>query len=218
MSTAVFHSPKVAAAPQVRVTRKGYFRNFVLEDQETIGRIAAAVQEEMCLQNYTATGCRSFHAMEDNKSLAPLLELVVEQAREKISFRMSSATATLNYPTLVVAPPEGSRSNSWSSMPTHRDNVETIEGGVHTFMHCIDESTEDNGALLFWHDTKKLVLHPKNPNQGLPEVQTLIGKKNTVFVWDGRLLHQSLANKTATARKTLVWTISNRPLALATKG
>jgi hypothetical protein len=84
--------------------------------------------------------------------------------------------------------------------------------GVYTFLLCVDEITEVNGAINIWRESKYTPHHNKTPTRGLAglDVQTLLGPTKTVFVWDSRLLHQPLPNTSPFARRVLIWLVNSK--------
>jgi len=116
-------------------------------------------------------------------------------------------------PILVVAPPKSSRSTGWTNTPIHRDYEEIGQSGVYSFHLFIDDVTEDNGAIRLWLGTTKLPLDPHSRNKsvsrmGVPEVLT--GKKGCVWMCDSRLVHQSMPNKTGSARLSLNFLVASK--------
>ena len=76
----------------------------------------------------------------------------------------------------------------------------------------MDAVTEENGSINMWCDLKKTPHDSNNPSRGKKGmvVKTLLGPKSTVFIWDARLLHQSLPNKSNNARTVLAWLVTSK--------
>ncbi len=112
----------------------------------------------------------------------------------------------------MLAPRVNGRSNWWTKGKTHCDFAYTEVAGIYTIMYCIDEIAEENGAVQIWKESKYSNHDAKNPTQATKDmkVTSLVGPKGTVFIWDARLLHQSLPNKTNKARRVLIWMISSK--------
>ena len=107
---------------------------------------------------------------------------------------------------IVVAPPVSRKSNSWTKGPIHRD-YEGGNPGVCNFFLCMDDVTEENGAIELWEESKNVKIEKTNPERNLRKLKSrkLTGPKGTVFVFDARLIHRSLPNATTKSRSTLVW-------------
>jgi hypothetical protein len=157
------------------------------------------------------TGHREFNYLSETGNIEPLLQLIVEEAGKETSFPLKKNTRIQEI-VVAIAPPAGSRSTPWTRGLIHRDMDSPEVTGIYTFMLCIDEITQDNGALEIWCQSKKSVHQIKHPRRAIEGmvVKTLTGPKNTVFVWDSRLLHQALPNRTCKARTVLIWLVSSK--------
>ena len=209
------HVPRVTVTTEKTIPsqRTGYFRTFVVKDKNTLKDITAKMDNLAIDVNRDSltTGCPALANLNDDKmeAVRPLMELIVKEARVKFSFPLGRTR--IMGTAMVVAPAKSTRSNSWSTGQIHRDFSEVEISGVYTFYLCIDEISEDNGAILFWPESKTCQVETKNPKRNIKEMKsmTLHGPKGTIFVWDSRMLHQSLPNKTADARKALVWLVNS---------
>jgi hypothetical protein len=172
----------------------GCFRSFVFDDEETFDSIRKIIDEEKRKMNLT-TGHRSTVDGE-REDLIPHLKSVIEQARNKVHFPLTSKHEITSHVVISEAPPKGSRSSSWVVGKIHRDFKDIEVSGCYSFELMLDELTVDNGSIKFRPDSKKKAHDPKNPSRGMEAMdsQTHVGPRDTVFVWDSRLLHQSLPN------------------------
>jgi hypothetical protein len=203
---------KQQTKPERRKKAVGFLRQFNYGNEEVIRDITGIVEVEMDHMNLS-TGHRVFSYLTNQQfaSVEPMLELIVDQARLQVSFPLKTNTR-IQQIVLVVAPPEGTRSNSWTRGKIHRDFSSPEVSGVYTFLLCLDEVTNTNGAIQIWRESKSCPHNNKTPIRGLDGlvVQTLLGPKNTVFVWDSRLLHQPLPNKSTNARIVLIWLVNSQ--------
>jgi hypothetical protein len=187
-------------------------RHFMYENEDVIRGISVIVAEVMTRMHLN-TGHRvfSYLTIKDVAAIEPFLNLIVEQARLQISFPLKGNTQ-IQETLLVVAPPVGGRSNSWTNGKIHRDFSSPEVPGVYSFLLCLDQITEVNGAINIWRESKYTPHNNKTPTRGLDglDVQTLLGPTNTVFVWDSRLLHQPLPNTSSCARRVLIWLVSSK--------
>jgi hypothetical protein len=199
--------PKLPAMPMAC-----YMRHFIFEDAEAMKSISDFVEEVMQTMDPDCfiSGARHFEPFQES-TLQPLLDLIVAQARSSIHFPIRSATRTAQT-MLVLAPPLNSRSSSYTRCKIHRDFHTVDISGVYTFELFLDEVTADNGAIEIWPKSKTCPQNEKCPKRVIRalnlESETLVGPRGTVFVWDSRLLHQSLPNKIGTLRKTIVWMVN----------
>ena len=75
--------------------------------------------------------------------------------------------------------------------------------------------TKENGSVKFWVDSVQFPHDKKNPKRYVskePEDRTCTweGDKGTMRVWDARMLHQSLPNKTNETTLKFAWTVMTR--------
>jgi hypothetical protein len=190
----------------------GFFRQFLFENGDVIRGINGIVAELMNHMHLnTGHWVFSYLTIKDVAAIEPFLNLIVEQARLQISFPQKTNTR-IQETKLVVAPPEGGRSNSWTKGKIHCDFSSPEVPGGNSFLLCFDEITEVNGAIDIWRKSKYTPYNNKTTNRGLDgvAVQTLLGAKNTVFVWDSRLLHQPLPNTSSFVRSVLIWLVSSK--------
>jgi ectoine hydroxylase-related dioxygenase (phytanoyl-CoA dioxygenase family) len=78
----------------------------------------------------------------------------------------------------------------------------------------LDEVTTKNGTVAFWRHSKLIwPVDPRHPERALVQAglksESLLGKEGTVHVWDSRLLHRSLANRTEKRRLALQWIVTS---------
>jgi ectoine hydroxylase-related dioxygenase (phytanoyl-CoA dioxygenase family) len=120
----------------------------------------------------------------------------------------------IHAPVIVAAPPSSSHSNGWSEGALHRDFdcIETM--GVHSFLLFLDEVTPENSTVAFWRHSKLIgPVDPRHPERAPVQAglksESPVGKEGTVHVWDSRLLHRSLANRTQKRRLALQWIVTS---------
>jgi hypothetical protein len=199
-------------AKDVPRKQAGFLRQFLFENEDVIRGINGIVAEVLNHMHLN-TGHRvfSYLTITDIAAIEPFFNLIVEQARLQILFPLKTNTR-IQETVLDVAPPEGGRSNSWTKGKIHRDFSSPEVPGVYSFLLCLDEITEVNGAINIWRESKYTPHNNKTPNRGLDGVvvQTLLGAKNTVFVWDSPLLHQPLPYTSSFARIVLIWLVSSK--------
>jgi ectoine hydroxylase-related dioxygenase (phytanoyl-CoA dioxygenase family) len=142
------------------------------------------------------------------EELSPFLLSVVALATKVVAFPLQDPV--IHDPVIVVAPPSSSHSNGWSKGTLHRDFDCTKTTGVCSFLLFLDEVTTDNGTVVFWRHSKLISpVDPRHPERALVQAglksELLLGKEGTVCVWDSRLLHRSLANRTENRQLALQW-------------
>ena len=78
-------------------------------------------------------------------------------------------------------------------------------------MLFLDDVTADNGAIEIWKESEECPVNPKNRMQAIVQnnlvSKCVKGKAGSLYIWDARLLHRSLPNKTKRDRVTLVWVV-----------
>jgi hypothetical protein len=146
------------------------------------------------------------------ENIMPFLLAIVELATKVVAFPLKDPV--VNAPTLVIAPPSSSRSNAWTKGTLHRDFdcIETT--GVYSFLLFLDEVTPENGTVAFWRHSKYIgPIDPRHPERALDNAglssELLVGEEGTVYAWDARLLHRSLANLTQKTRVALQWLVTS---------
>jgi hypothetical protein len=206
----------------VTATKKpGYFGRFVVSNKDLLQNISSYISASISSmeKDDLARGSRAFSYVEDGESLKPFLEQIVEEARQCISFPLSKSEVYANAAGISIAPPNSTRSNAWTCGAVHRDFNEVHQSGVYTFLLCVDEMTEENGAIRFWNGSKGCPVDKKNPTRGLQQMgllpTTLVGAQGTVFVFDARLVHKPLPNKTDKQRILLGWQVAKPTVYLA---
>jgi ectoine hydroxylase-related dioxygenase (phytanoyl-CoA dioxygenase family) len=119
---------------------------------------------------------------------------------------------------LVIAGKISKSSNGHSPCPVHRDgefkegldNCELLTASV-----LLDDLNKDNGSVKFWKDSVQFPHCKKHPNRYIdkePDDRTYTweGAKGTMLVWDARMLHQSLPNKSNETTLKLAWAIMSK--------
>jgi hypothetical protein len=204
---------KVVHPTSTAVQGRGYFGKFLFSNKEAFEMISKIAYEDPRLRdpNTIVTKCR-FHQNYEGTELQPLLGLIVQEARARIKFPIKSK-ARVQEPILVVAPPVSSRKNSWTCGSIHRDFDTVEESGVYTFYLCLEGMTEHNGPIKLWARSKNCPCEAHNRGRGIERMklksEILLGGQGTVFVWDSRLLHQSLPNKNGIMRMGLAWVVNS---------
>jgi len=208
--------------------RKGMSDTGYLEQFASTPTIMWSVKE--CIKTSlskgeSATGCRHvFNATEDDKelaALAPFLYKIADKVledsrksssanRQKLAIDLQKVGYDLYGASLVVAPPTiaGKKSsNSWTLGPVHRDQENLTLESVYSIMIFLDKVTEENGTIKFWRGSQMVKVQPKNAPRSAEQAglktENCFGPEGNVAVWDARLLHQSLPNKTKCPRNTL---------------
>jgi hypothetical protein len=190
----------------------GYLSSFVFENQEALTEITRIAEETMNdfaqnNPNMFRTGQRRLIQC-PTPWLDPLLQLMIEEAKQKVKFPLKSKCQVL-HPSIVVAPAVGSRSSAHTRSIVHRD-YDTIKlSGVYTFELFLDDIEQSQPQVRFWHESKLCPLDPRNPKRDINkfglESTDIFGIRGTVYIWDSRILHQSLPNTTQERRRAVIW-------------
>ena len=101
--------------------------------------------------------------------------------------------------------------------PTHRDLENTEISGCHQFLSLMDDINDNGGGVRIWPDTKTTVLNGECPIRHLTkdlEPVDMLGNKGDVIVFDQRLLHRSLVNKTKNTTVKLTFSVHKKDLIL----
>ena len=146
------------------------------------------------------------------RSLIPLQGGVLDVQLKALSRQAIDSVEGLRYSELVVikpmvvrAPPDCSQSNSWSTGPMHPDQWEYKKSGLYTCIYFVDEVTAENGAIRFWPYTARVPFDRNNPVAKDEPSRIITGEAGTLLVFDSRIVHQSLPNKTEEKRDTITW-------------
>jgi len=115
-------------------------------------------------------------------------------------------------PAVVVAAASGSRSNWWTKGRIHRDHQGKSTDVIMMELY-LDDISEDDGGVLFWKDSLRF-REPQNrrdkgrsiSEHATSESVIALGKKGTLFAWNGLTMHQSMPN------------VTGRPMAMPTRG
>jgi len=160
-----------------------------------------------------ANGIRQLVPVVDGalEALTPYLLDIVSVASKTVGFPLK--TPKIVKPLIVVAPKKSKLSNSWTKGGIHRDFDCVETSGVYSFMLFLDEVTAENGAIEFWKDSKLCgPLEKKCPERAINKAglasEVATGPKAYVMVWDARILHRSLPNKSQNQRLTLQWLVT----------
>jgi len=146
------------------------------------------------------------------EEIHPHLLAVVVEATKAAAFPLKAPL--IHAPVLVVAPEASGHSNAWTKGALHRDFDHTQTSGVYSFLIFLTEVTPLNGTVALWRHSKLIgPIDPKSPERSLRiaglKSELLVGKEGTVFVFDSRLLHRSLANGTQNRRLTLQFYVTS---------
>jgi hypothetical protein len=202
-------------------TQEGYFREFVVGDKVILRKISRYIDDYISTMeaDALARGSRAFSYVNDAPTLKPFLEEIVNEARARVAFPLLKSKVYAEKAGISIAPPNSTRSNAWTCGAVHRDFNDVDQSGVYVFLLCVDEMTEENGAIRFWRGSKNCRVDKRNPKRALKKLKqvpnTLVGKKGTVFVFDARLVHEPLPNKTDTRRVLLGWQVSKPSVELS---
>jgi hypothetical protein len=119
---------------------------------------------------------------------------------------------------LIIAGKRSKISNGRTPCSIHRDG--DFEEGLEyceylTASVLLHKLTLENGSVKFWMNSVQFPHDPKNPNRHVdkePEdcICTWTGEKGTMRVWDARMLHQSLPNKTNETTLKFAWNILSK--------
>jgi hypothetical protein len=91
------------------------------------------VEEDTNKKNRNTAGYHVFSNID--AAIEPCLELIVEQAGERTSFPLKRSTRIQEI-VFVLAPPDGSRLNTWTKGLIHRDFSSTEVSGS-TLLCCV---------------------------------------------------------------------------------
>jgi len=148
------------------------------------------------------------------RAMAPLLIKGARKANQ-LAKNFRCKKPKILAPIIIVAPPAGRRSTSWTKGPIHRDYVGQAPG-VYSFMLTLDNLVLSNGTVEIWPKSARTEANPKHPGRAMEksgiESECLTGNKGTIFIWDSRLLHRSLPNSDSNARITLHWFVSSKKI------
>ena len=101
--------------------------------------------------------------------------------------------------------------------PMHRDLENAEISGCCQFLSLTDDINYNGGGVRIWPDTKTTVLNGKCPTRHLTkdlEPVDMLGNKGDVIVFDQRLLHRSLVNKTKNTTVKLTFSVHKTGLIL----
>jgi hypothetical protein len=193
-----------------------YFQNFSLShfNRPCLEAIQSSISDFPFTEHRPTLGGRQLIYLDATvrEEILPLLLSVVAVATKNVAFPLKHPV--IHSPILVVAPPSSIHSNAWTKGSLHRDFDCIKTTGVYSFSFFLDEVTPDNGTVAFWRHSKLFdPIDPRHPERALDqaglESELLVGKAGTVYVWDARLLHRSLANRTQKRRVTLQWLVTS---------
>jgi ectoine hydroxylase-related dioxygenase (phytanoyl-CoA dioxygenase family) len=205
-TTRAFSSSNDPLSPYRNNKTLAYCQNFSLSSHnkpclEAIQSIISKQVDSALTDFQHASGVRQLLPFHKTvlKEILPLLLLVVVEATKVVAFPLKDSR--IHAPVVVVAPETSIYSNAWTKGTLHRD-FDCIETpGVYSFLLFLDEVTPENGTVAFWRHSKSVgPIDPRHPERALDQAgltsELLLGKEGTVYVWDARLLHRSLANRT----------------------
>ncbi len=138
------------------------------------------------------------------------LMALVQEAQHDVGLPLTTPVIGLSG-NIVIAPKCGRVSNGWRKGNIHRDFNSPEVSGVYTFMLFLDDVTADNGAIEIWKESEECQVNPKNSMRAIDQdnliSECVEGKAGSLYIWDARLLHRSLPNKTETDRVTIAWVV-----------
>ena len=136
-----------------------------------------------------------------------------------------------NSPAIVIASKQNSRSLPWVEGRIHRDHTEK-QDDVLSFEVFLDDIDENTGAIRVWENSMDAELDEWNKKLSVqkveaaereqsqcgstatsqkvqPGVKLATGKRGTLHIWNGRILHQSMSNRdTKKSTIRLHWIVS----------
>jgi ectoine hydroxylase-related dioxygenase (phytanoyl-CoA dioxygenase family) len=231
-----FHTPTDASAPVAPFRRSphksslssiapyrsnrqksvAYFQNYSLSqhNRPCLEAIQSSISDFASTEYRGSAGVRKLLPIQATvlEELLPFLLSVVAVATKVVAFPLKDPV--IHAPVIVVAPPSSSHSNGWSKGSLHRDFDCTVTTGVYSFLLFLDEVTPENGTVAFWRHSKQIgPIDPRHPERALVQSglksELLVGQEGIVYVWDSRLLHRSLANRTQKRRLALQWIVTS---------
>lgn len=228
----------IAASRKVRAAKKqmtkarpvptrapgGYLRSFnLLPDDATFCKVSQLVRTflEHSKKPGTSVAARlSVDLSPIQAALEPYLRQITEHAcslQDKDNKKLFPLKdfVTKSY-AVIAALPKKTYSKYWYTVPVHRDWYGLDLSGFYTFFLFINDVTPDNGAIKVWKGSTKVKLDQRNPKKSLchlGEPELLTGEKGCVWMFDGRLLHQSMPNMTDMMRLNVVWTVATKKIA-----
>ena len=155
------------------------------------------------LDGEKGTGSRALIPVEGGGLDAYLLDLT-RQAITSIG-NLRCTDPVIKKPKIVRAPAVSSESNGWTKGPKHPDQVDHTKSGLYTGIYFLDDVTAENGAIQMWPNTALLPFNPKNKVKKDEPSEIITGDAGTLLVFDSRIVHQSLPNKTKQNRDTVAW-------------
>ena len=120
----------------------------------------------------------------------------------------------VHLPAIIVAPRLSSGSSAHAAVAAHTDFHGPYGEGVYTFLMFLHDIDESSGAIKMWNDSVGLDLSESKSRprdikaRGLAEPSLLVGDAGTVYVFDGRLVHQSIGNASDRETVRLSWTVT----------
>jgi hypothetical protein len=159
----------VTAEKLTPTKKKGYFGTFDLKDEKTLEEITTKMNNhsnDFEKNSNLMTGGRVMANLDNVKmeDIRPLLDLIMEEARDRIKFPLKKTR--LVRASLVIAPANSNRSNSWTTGQIHRDFGDVDMSGVYIFYLCIDG--RNNGTQWSHHILARIKDMPsgdKNPKK-----------------------------------------------------
>lgn len=194
-------------------TRRAYFRNLDVTDSGNYLFVKKLVDKHLSriTREDTFSGVRTLLHFTNKEldTLNPCLHKLVDESKKRIAFPLSFVR--INAPIIIVAPPVSSHSNFWSKGTIHRDMDSVDTSGVYSFLLLLGNMTKENGSVSFWPCSNGWAIDGKHPTRFTkmcPSI-TVVGCAGTLFVWDARILHQSLPNQTTRYRVGLHWIVNS---------
>jgi hypothetical protein len=179
---------------------KGWLQRAVCAGVVKISGIRKCVMVQEELAHHRVISTREFNRLQ---GLLCKLSLEVVDLPGFEEFKGSRLTQI----EFIVAPP---KSPEYAHKPIHRDMEEDeSDPGCLLLTLLLDEITPKNGSVRFWTDTVLFPHNRKSPGRYLSESRCppkeLKGEKGSLWLWDARMLHQSLPNTTEHTTNKLSW-------------
>lgn len=133
------------------------------------------------------------------KSLLSLTKSVValDSARSSSVLAWLKVPVIDTTPTVINAPHVNPRSSLHTHGTLHRDHIGPEEDLL-SFEIFLDDVTETTGPIQFWEKSMDSVVDFFSSRKWIAKEQhkasLALGKRGTLYVWNGRLIHRSMPN------------------------
>jgi len=150
------------------------------------------------------------------KDLSKLAHKIVSEAMNltKKPLRLKKYVIPPKHIKWLEAPGE-SRKHTHGTI--HRDQKVTELSGCYQFLLLMDDINNNGGGVRIWPNTKTTTINSRCPKRQIPDNVVpidILGNKGDVIVFDQRLLHMSLANKSNNTTVKLTFAVHRTGLIL----